>query len=430
MEQTKTFLKEEIFQSQALAKKDFSNAEYIYIHVPFCEHKCSYCDFNVFIGLSHWAEKYFDALETEILLSFEKEEREALEKGLPLKQIKTIYFGGGTPSFVETRHLRRILNVISQKRSLAPDVEITIEVNPEQNLEEKLKDYKEMGIQRLSMGLQVVDDLLLKEIGRFHTVEDAKQNLLAARTLGFQNISIDLMFALPRQKTKHLQNALQFVSDFQPEHIAMYSLILEEHTHYWLRFGPEGKEKHLLPSEEEEREQYYFLRDGLKKLGYEQYEISNFSKKGKQSLHNRAYWRNQSYHGFGAGASRYLKGVRSESLRSLRKYTEHFLRLREEKFSLQERETQLALAQPLAKNLTEVELQDEFFLLRFRCFPAFSFEHFEKSFGKRMSLHHLLRLQEHVRKGNVFFEEDLCSLSIQGQDYANLVFGSFVEKNK
>lgn len=432
------FKEEEIFLGQgaqlvldkALQEQEQygANAQYIYIHVPFCEHKCSYCDFNVFIGLSHWAERYFSALEKEILIALEIENRFCKEKGLTLKPIQTLYFGGGTPSFVESKYIQRLIELIRSQREFSEKIEITIEVNPDQELSEKLKAYRSMGINRLSMGIQVVDDVLLKEIGRFHTVEDAKQNFEVARQCGFDNISIDLMFGLPKQKFHHLEEALRVVKAWKPEHIAMYSLILEEHTHFWLRFGPLGKEQDLLPTEEEEREQYYLLRDGLKALGYQHYETSNFCLPNKASLHNRAYWRNQHYHGFGSGASRYLQGVRSESIRSLRKYVEHYAQLNLEDeikdFSFLYEKSWLK-----AKKMNLTALEDEFFLLRFRCFPAFDYAHFEKSFSKKMSLRHLLKLKEQQQKGNIEIKNGVFAISSQGEDYANLVFGAFLEEN-
>lgn len=405
-----------------------SNAQHIYIHIPFCEHKCSYCDFNVFIGLSHWAERYFSALEKEILLAFQAEEKQCRQNGVSLNPIRTLYFGGGTPSFVECKYIERLLTLIRQHRTLDPNAEITIEVNPDQNLSEKLKTYRHLGINRLSMGIQVVDDTLLREVGRFHTVEDAKENFESARLSGFNNISIDLMFGLPRQNLKHIQDALSLVERWKPEHIAMYSLILEEHTHFWIRFGPLGKEKDLLPTEEEERQQYYVLRDGLKALGYVHYETSNFCLPKKASRHNQSYWKNRHYHGFGCGASRYLQGIRSESIKSLKKYVETFESLYAEKSFLNDNQTLYEKAWLKAKYLTPVELENEFFLLRFRCFPAFSYQEFEKTFHKPMALKHLLKLKEQHLKGNIELKNKEFTLSEQGEDYANLVFGAFVDE--
>jgi len=264
----------------------------IYIHIPFCKQKCKYCDFNSFPGsLEVTIENYINALINQIGHYSEKTKD---------YKVTSVYFGGGTPSFIDEKCIRRILNNIKEKYSISDDAEITIEANPGTVNKAKLEEYISLGFNRLSFGVQSLNDDILKNIGRCHTASDAVENYKLARLVGFKNISLDLMFGLPNQSLQDVEKTLNKFIELNPEHISTYSLKVEEDTVFG-RLEKEGKL--VLPSEMEERNMYYLIKNKLKENGYNQYEISNFSKVGYESRHNMAYWERIDYIGFGISAS-------------------------------------------------------------------------------------------------------------------------------
>lgn len=223
----------------------------IYIHIPFCKKKCSYCDFISHSNKNNLIEKYINALKTEIIQNFQN---------IRDYEISTIYIGGGTPSYINSKYIVEILNVIKKKYNIKQKVEVTIEVNPGTVNEEKLQDYANIGINRLSIGLQTTNDKLLKVIGRIHQFEDFLKTYNLARKLKFENINIDLMIGLPMQTVRHVNEDLEKILKLNPEHISVYSLIVETNT----KIEKEIQEGSLqLPTEETEREEYWFVKNKL-----------------------------------------------------------------------------------------------------------------------------------------------------------------------
>jgi oxygen-independent coproporphyrinogen-3 oxidase len=269
----------------------------IYIHIPFCKKKCIYCNFRSITDTSV-VDDYIKGLIKEIVLY-----KDLLKTSI----IETIYIGGGTPSFISEKYIVEIINTIKDYNSLSALEEFTIEVNPGTVTKEKLETYKGMGINRLSMGLQSSDNQMLKTIGRVHTFVEAKAAYALARAVGFENISLDLIFGLPGQNVKDFEVSINEVIRLQPEHISAYSLKVEEETPLFELI--KGKEL-VLPDEDVDREMYKKLISLLKNNGYFLYEISNFSKKGFESKHNMAYWNRQEYFGFGLAAHGFLKNKR------------------------------------------------------------------------------------------------------------------------
>ena len=225
----------------------------IYIHIPFCKSKCSYCDFNSYANKEDIVPAYFEALLKEIQEFSFKE------------PLRTIYIGGGTPSFVDEKYIVSILNLLPKAE------EITIEMNPGTVTENKLMAYRQAGVNRISMGLQATQNAILKEVGRIHTKEEFEEAYHLCRNCGFQNINVDLMHGLPRQNLQDFKDSVDYLVTLHPEHISCYSLILHDTIFQ------------NLPSEEEERSMYYYAKDKLKEKGYLHYEISNFAKEGKES---------------------------------------------------------------------------------------------------------------------------------------------------
>jgi len=288
-----------------------SKVEHLYGHVPFCAAKCHYCAFYSEAGSTAKMEDYVDALLLE------------LESFAPQLAPRTIFFGGGTPSLLPTALLRRVLEAIHEKVSLDQLREWTIECNPSTVSTEKAKLFRECGVNRISMGVQALDDELLKTIGRVHSLKAALESYTKLRAAGFDNINLDLIFGLPGQTLDHWQNTLKKAIELQPEHLSTYCLILEEDTEFWSLF-----QKGLIkPNEEQELAMYQMAMDTLAGAGYRQYEISNFAKAGRECAHNIAYWEGKNYLGLGPSAcstvddrrwqnvsdtDRYIEGIRSE----------------------------------------------------------------------------------------------------------------------
>lgn len=279
----------------------------IYIHIPFCQKKCIYCNFRSTIDTS-LIEKYIQGLIEEIVLY-----KDLLKTSI----IETIYIGGGTPSFISEKYIAEIVQKIKSYNGLSQLKEFTIEVNPGTVTEDKLNTYKDLGINRLSMGLQSSNNQMLKTIGRIHTIEEAKSAYDLARSIGFNNISLDLIFGLPGQSLKTFEHSINEVIRLKPEHISAYSLKVEEETPLYALI----KEKTLiLPKEETDRKMYELLIRTLEQSQYHLYEISNFSKKGYESKHNMAYWKRQEYFGFGLAAHGYLDNKRYGNTESFDEY--------------------------------------------------------------------------------------------------------------
>ncbi len=281
----------------------------IYIHIPFCDHKCIYCDFYSIINDENSAE-YLNALQSEIkhYSSFVKN-----------KVVKSIFFGGGTPSYMSPKYIGSIINCISKYYEIADDVEITLETNPGTVLKEKLKNFLTIGINRISIGIQSFDDEELKFLTRIHSSIEAVNTVEYAFSVGFNNISIDLIFNLPKQtKKKWLQNMKTAVG-LPIKHISAYSLILEKGT-ILNKMVLEGKVN--LQDEDYDAELYEMTIDYLTDSGFNQYEVSNFAKQGYQCRHNNVYWEHKEYLGFGTSAHSFVGKKRWWNYSSLKMYIE------------------------------------------------------------------------------------------------------------
>lgn len=270
-----------------------TNSLGIYIHIPFCKSKCTYCNFYSFCGNDLQKEEYTLALCRDIVVRGKQINR----------RVTSVYFGGGTPSVLSTEQLCRILNAIKQNFSVVEDAEITIEANPADNLGEMLPELRKVGFNRLSLGVQSANSDELKVLGRRHTKEDAANAVKVARQNGFNNISLDLMLGLPKSTTEELKNSLEFLCSLSPEHISAYILKLERGT-------PLFEAGISLPNDDETAEQYLFACRYLKDNGYSHYEISNFAKKNFEARHNTLYWKCGEYLGFGPSAHSYFGSKR------------------------------------------------------------------------------------------------------------------------
>lgn len=288
----------------------------IYIHIPFCVRKCAYCDFLSAPADAETRGAYVRALKEEIRSAGELD---GSYEGA------TVFFGGGTPSLLAGDELAGILDEISRQLLLRSDAEITVECNPGTLDRKKLEAYKRAGINRLSIGLQSADNRELRALGRIHTWEEFRENYEGVRELGFSNVNVDLMSALPGQTREGWKTTLEKVTDLNPEHISAYSLIIEEGTPFYEKYREGGSCEAELPGEDLDRLMYEDTRAFLREKGYERYEISNYAKPGYECRHNLSYWERTDYKGFGIGAASLLKEVRYKNSTDLQEYLKgHF----------------------------------------------------------------------------------------------------------
>jgi oxygen-independent coproporphyrinogen III oxidase len=281
----------------------------VYIHIPFCEQICHYCDFNKFLIERQPVDEYLNSLKLEMEHTIQK---------YPYEQISSIYIGGGTPTSLSSEQLEKLLKIINDV--FGPDIprcEYTVEANPSVTDRKKLEVLKKYGVNRLSIGVQAFQDVLLESLNRNHREEDIKAMIKAAREIGFRNISIDLMFSLPGQSLSMFQESIRKAVSFEVEHISAYSLQIEPKTVFYIRH-----QKGLLTAapQELEAEMFELLMKEMTQSGYLQYEISNFTKSDYESKHNLTYWNNEEYYGFGAGAHSYVYGNRNANAGPLKKY--------------------------------------------------------------------------------------------------------------
>lgn len=282
----------------------------LYIHIPFCIKKCKYCDFNSFKLNVDEKRKYLNSL---------KREMELYKVNLEDKSIDSVFVGGGTPSILNEEEIKILFQNIKNNFRIKDSAEITMECNPGTLTLNKLKTMKACGVNRLSIGLQAVQNNHLEYIGRVHTYEEFEKNYYQAKEVGFENINIDLMYALPNQSKEDWMESLEKVVKLNPTHISAYSLILEENTEL---FNMYQKHEFKLLDEDTDIEMYEYTINYLKSNGYNQYEISNYAQKGFECKHNILYWKCENYVGLGVSASGFLNERRYNNLCELDKYEE------------------------------------------------------------------------------------------------------------
>lgn len=381
----------------------------IYIHIPFCKQKCYYCDFVSFSKKDGYIEKYVETVKREID-SYD----------LSNYNITTIYIGGGTPSRIPSEKIQEILEKIKQKisenQTKLEDIEITIELNPGTVDEEKIKKYKEIGINRLSIGLQSTNNKLLKEIGRIHTFEDFKNTYNLVKKVGFENINVDLMIGLPNQTISDIKESLNEIIKLNPTHVSVYSLIVEENTKMEQLIN--NKELQL-PDEELERQMYWYVKNTLELNGYNHYEISNFAKKGKESKHNLNCWEQKEYIGLGLAAYSYLNGVRYGNTSNIEKY-----------INVQDFFNRSELEESGNKIVDEVQsLEDkrkEYMLLGLRKIEGVSIQKFKEKFIENPIFLFRKELEKLINEELIAIDGDCIRLTNKGLDLANIVWEEFV----
>lgn len=372
----------------------------LYVHIPFCVKKCGYCDFLSWCGTSEEKETYVQALLKEI------ESYREFARGY---RVSTVFVGGGTPSVLEAGQMERVLGNIQEVFELEKKPEITLEMNPGTVTEEKLQCYKENGVNRLSIGLQSVKNEKLEVLGRSHSYEEFLESYELARKAGFTNISVDLISSIPGQKLEEWKEELAALSALSPEHISVYQLIIEAETPFYEKYA---EHEELLPDEEESREIYLWTGSFLKEQGYEQYEISNYAKPGKESRHNLKYWERGDYLGLGLGAASMVRNIRMSNTKDMKTYLE--------------RCGQPKTMREDVQFLEEARQMEEFMFLGLRKTRGVSRKEFRRIFGQEMDMVYEKALHKCLENGMLKEHKDRVYLSEEGVLLSNAVLSEFL----
>lgn len=342
----------------------------VYIHIPFCNSICSYCDFCKVVYNKEWISPYFNRLKEEIENAYMGEE------------IETLYIGGGTPSSLSLEELKQLFEIIKQF-SLSNKIEFTFECNIADLEPEKLELLYSSGVNRLSIGLESFNKEKLEFMNRKANFKDAKRKIELARKIGFQNINLDFMYAIPKETIKVTEKDIKQLLKLNPEHISTYSLMIEKNTLVGLnKIKPIEEEKDL--------KMYDKIRKILKKAGYIHYEVSNFAKKGYESRHNLTYWNNLEYYGFGCGASGFVAAVRYENTKSLTEYLKgNFIS---------------------SKNLmSKVDNMENELILGFRKLEGISLEHFFNKYEENMQ--NVFPIKPLIKNGDLIYKNGFISIN-------------------
>ncbi len=375
----------------------------LYIHIPFCVRKCNYCDFLSKASDENTKNQYVQALVQEIMAS---------KSRLDGYEVISIFFGGGTPSLLSKEHFTQIMEALHMVAVFSENCEITVECNPETVDEELLTTYRDLSVNRISFGLQSANNEELRLLGRIHTYERFCDNYALARKLGFMNINIDLMSALPKQTLKQYEETLHKVVALNPEHISAYSLIIEEGTAFDQWYGENGTKLEELPSIELDRLMYERTKEILQKNGFERYEISNYAKKGFECRHNIGYWTRVDYLGFGLGASSLYQGQRFHNEEDMTSY----LTCIQQGKSVQ-RELEI---------LSKRDAMEEFMFLGLRMCEGVQLSKFEQCFGVSMLKIYDASIRKLLDEKVIELEGDFLRLTEYGLDVSNSVFTEFI----
>ena len=377
----------------------------LYVHIPFCKQKCMYCDFPAYQNLQDYYETYVYALvqEMDLWVSEHPESKE--------RSIDTIYFGGGTPTELSIQQLQMIVDKIKSTFTITDDCHMTIESNPGEVDLQYLTKLVKLGFNRISFGVQTFDDKALTMLHRSHDGEKAKQAIYDAKEAGFTDINIDLIYGLPRQTLEDIQHNLNIVKDLPINHISTYGLQVEVGTYLYHLV-----QKNLIsiPSESIDESMYDTMMAGLKELGFERYEISNFAKGNSYSRHNLKYWHYIDYLGFGAGAHSFYDGIRRSNNRNVMPYIQSV-----DRYIMPTIDTE---------TITVERAQEDFCFLALRTKWGLDEQKFEDRFG--VSVHNLFGniLEDLVTKGLLEYQNGSYHLSSEGAKHGNYVFSQFIRE--
>lgn len=367
----------------------------IYLHIPFCKSKCVYCDFYSLPRSEEKMDEYLAALCSH------------LEETAPMARnhtVDTVYLGGGTPSYLGAERLGKLLQAVKKHYRVDKHAEITLEANPDSLPQWKeLRALRRMGLNRVSLGVQSSDDEMLRALGRIHTWQQVVDAVDTVRRAGIKNLSVDLIYGLPGQTMTHWEKTLDDVLQLRPEHISCYGLKMEEGTPLW-----QNREHITLPDDDEQADMYLFAVELLQQMGYEQYEISNFSQAGRESRHNLKYWTLGEYAGFGPGAHSDFGGVRYAYVRDLDRYLSGRLILSE------------------SETVTQDEREREYLMLSLRTAKGIDVKTFERRFRRRFSVLEPL-LEGYAAHGLARRTESGWRLTPKGFLVSNAIIASLID---
>ncbi len=375
----------------------------IYVHIPFCARHCAYCDFNVYV------DKFQSGIVPETVAAIQADIRNSARSLSADYKVRTIFFGGGTPTYLSGRQLAEILQTIQTEFTVLPDAEISSEANPGSSDSAKFEAMRAAGFNRLSIGVQAFDNTLLKKLDRHHSVAEADDALKAARVAGFENLSLDLMFGLPGQTVELWKETLKIALDFGTEHLSLYALTLEPGTRFE-RLHRGGKLE--LPEEDDELTMYEEAIVTLSAPGYEHYEVSNFAKPGFQAKHNLTYWRNEEYLGVGPGAVSYLDGERFKREKLPTKYVAKIAK--DEDLTVE------------TESLLHLETLGETMMLGLRLREGVSLLEMQARFKIDVTLQYLKQLEMLTQNRMIEISGDRLRLTHKGMLLANTVLGEFL----
>jgi len=371
-----------------------------YIHIPFCVHICHYCDFNKVFLKGQPVDEYLHALKKEIIMTLNEP---------PKNELKTVFVGGGTPTSLSAEQLKKLCEIIGSLLPVSKDAEVTFEANPGDLTEEKLYQLREGGVNRLSIGVQSFEEHLLEKIGRTHRNEDVYKTVSNAKKVGFDNISIDLMYGLPGQTLEDFIHSMKEAFSLNIQHLSSYSLIVEPKTVF---YNLMRKGKLRLPSEEDDAIMYDTLLKMAKENGLKQYEISNFARPGYESKHNLTYWNNEEYYGFGAGAHSYMHQVRKSNVGPVNHYIQQI------------QQGNLPILEESHLSVTE-RMEEEMFL-GLRKVEGVSIETFISKYEKDPLELFSQQLAKLKRDGLIDMDSGYIKLTKKGMFLGNTVFQEFI----
>ena len=426
----------------------------IYIHIPFCLSKCGYCDFNSYSGMEGIINEYVEAIKKEISLiryqPFGKLRAGSSAFSLQPYEVISIFFGGGTPTVLESGQLIEILESCKESFNLKSDLplvpslrrrgrgrshnaEITIEANPETFTADKLRELRKGGFNRISIGVQSFNDRFLKKLGRIHDSKKAYQGILSARDAGFENISIDLMFGIPDETLSDWESDIKAAIELKPEHISTYNLTIERGTQFWSETQAKAC-GYRLPDEDKQLEMYEKGIELLIKSGYEHYEISNFAKacsersesNGKKCMHNQIYWQNEEYLGIGAGAYSYINGERRWNIKSPVEYMKRV----EIASALPRNDIHSAFSlQPLIEGSEKLDgnkVMGETVMMGLRMLEGINLQNFKKRFGVEIQSTFSDVISRLLSNNLIIFDNGNLKLTHKGLLFYNDVSAEFL----
>lgn len=363
----------------------------LYVHIPFCQKKCHYCDFLTFEKQEGMMDKYIAYLCREI---------EGHKTAGYL--LDSLYFGGGTPSYLSADQFARIMTAITGSMALTPDCEITIEMNPESVTQEKIATYLSRGVNRFSMGVQSFDNQVLRLMGRLHDKATVLAKMALLREMGCDNVSLDLMFANPKQDFTVLKDDVEQALALAPDHLSCYSLMIKDHTPFqrWVKTG-----QIKLYDDELEREMYHYLQERFAEAGFHQYEISSFAQLGKESRHNQKYWHLEAYLGVGLGAASYMKGAR---MTNYRRFDQYYQAIDQGTFPIL-----------LTENLSMEDREKEYIMLNLRLLNGFDIAEINQRFQIDFEDKYQVALAKHQKLGVIQVVDGKVAFTPLGLDVGN-----------